>query len=142
MKMPRHEIAAAIVEILSRRASGSTPDSTGDLHKFGEELAAYLLQEHRAGELDSLLRDVMQYRADEGIVEVVAVSAFPLSDSVRSDIETEVRKLYPQASEVIISHRLDDSIIGGVRLEFANQQLDLSIRNKLNQLKQLTSRTK
>ncbi|GEM_PF-273684 len=132
MKQPRHEIAAAIAR---RSLSTHSVSAAKDL---GDEIAAYLLAERRTGDLESLLRDIIQYRADHGIVEVIAVSAFALSDKVRADITAEVRKLQPDAKEIIISHRLDSSVVSGVRLEFANQQLDMSARSKLNKLKQLT----
>lgn len=108
---------------------------------LSQEIAAYLLTEGRTGELDSILRDVMQYRADNGIVEVVAVDARPLSEAVRLEITSVVRGFYPAAKQIIISEELDASVIGGVRLELANQQLDLSIRSKLNRFKQLTAAT-
>jgi F0F1-type ATP synthase delta subunit len=130
MKTPRHQIAAA----LARRSLATT-----DGKALAAEIAAYLLDEHRTNELNSLLRDVSQYRADHGIVEVVAVSAFDLSDSVRTDITMQVREMFPDSREIIISHQPDESVIGGVRLEFPNQQLDLSVRSKLNRLKQLTN---
>jgi F0F1-type ATP synthase delta subunit len=130
MRIPRHVIAAA----LARRSLSGI-----DSQQFGHEIAAYLLAERRSGELDSLVRDIMQYRADNGIVEVTAVSAFPLNDQVRSDITAQTREIYPEAREIIISHRHDDSVVAGVRLEFPTQQLDLSVRNKLNRLKQLTA---
>ena len=132
MKQPRHEIAAAI----ARRSL--TTHGVSAVKDLGDEIAAYLLAERRTSDLESLLRDVMQYRADHGIVEVIAVSAFALSDKVKADITAEVRTLQPDAKEIIISHRLDSDVVSGVRLEFANQQLDLSVRSKLNKLKQLT----
>lgn len=132
MKQPRHEIAAALARRSLRTSDGA------EATKLAEEIAAYLLDARRTGELESLMRDILQYRADHGIVEVVAVSAFDLSTNVRKDIEAEVRRLYPDANEIIVSHRLDSTIISGVRLDFANQQLDLSVRSKLNKLKQLT----
>lgn len=130
MKLPRHQIATA----LAARSLG-----TLDVKAFSEEIAAYLLSERRTGELDSLLRDIMQYRADNGVVEVIAVSAFPLSAAARADITKQVKDLYPKATQVMITEQHDESVVAGVRLEFANQQLDLSIRNKLNRLKQLTA---
>ena len=133
MKIPRHVIAAALAQ------RSLQADSVEALRKLGTEIAAYLLQERRTGELDSVLRDITQYRADHGIVEVIAVSAFPLSDTVREDIAAQVSQLYPVASQVIISHRSDAAVVAGVKLEFANQQLDLSVRSKLNRLKQLTA---
>ena len=130
MKIPRHTIADGIAQ----RTLSLT-----DTIALGKEIAAYLLTEHRVGELDSLLRDIMQYRADNGIVEVIAVCAHELTASLRGDITAQVRGLYPDARDIIISQRLDASVVGGVRLEFANQQLDLTVRSQLNRLKQLTS---
>lgn len=132
MKASRSRLAAIIAERSEQPASAKA---------LGQEIAAYLLAEGRTGELDSILRDVMQYRADNGIVEVVAVDAHPLSDAVRVDISSVVRGLYPAAKQIIISEELDASVIGGVRLELANQQLDLSVRSKLNRFKQLTAAT-
>lgn len=129
MKTPRTTIAG----IVTRRL-GSVP--TEDL---GREVAAYLLTENRVGELDSLLRDVSELRARDGVVEVTAVSAHALDDSLRRDIKNRMKQLYPAAEEVIINARLDPEVVGGVRLELANQQLDLSIRAKLNKFKQLTA---
>ncbi|MEO8105171.1 MAG: F0F1 ATP synthase subunit delta [Candidatus Saccharibacteria bacterium] len=130
MKTPRHVVAIALA-----KRSMQSPDLKG----LSGEIAAYLLDERRTGELDSLIRDIMQYRADHGIVEVVAVTAHPLNAAVRVDIEKQVKHLYPAATMVVIAERHDKRVIGGVRLELANQQLDLSVRNKLNHLKQLTA---
>lgn len=128
-KLPRHELAKVLAERLL-----NLPEK-----QLAAEVAAYLLAEHRTGELDSLLRDIMQYRADHGVVEVLAVSAHDLGANVRRDIEARVRKLYPAARTIIISEQRDESLIGGVRIELANEQLDLSIRATLNRFKQLTT---
>ena len=128
-KLPRHELAKVLASKLA-----DVP-----VKKLGEAIAAYLLTEGRTGELDSLLRDIQQYRTDQGTVEVTAVSAHELSPQVRKDIETQVRQLYPAARHIIISPQLDADAIGGVRLELANQQLDLTVRGKLNRFKQLTT---
>lgn len=129
MKTPRTTIASVVTDKL-----GSTPTS-----ELGREVAAYLLSENRAHELDSLLRDISAQRADKGVVEVTAVSARPLDDAVRREIEARIRELYPAATEIIIDEQLDPGVVGGVRLELANQQLDLSVRAKLNRFKQLTA---
>ncbi|MBC7707998.1 F0F1 ATP synthase subunit delta [Polaromonas sp.] len=129
MKTPRHQVAAA----LAKRSLGSVNEP-----QFANEIAAYLLAEHRTAELNSLMRDVKQFRADNGIVEVTALTAHPLTATVRTEIEQQVRALYPSAKTVIVTERHDASVVGGVRLELANQQLDLSVRAKLNRFKQLT----
>lgn len=133
MKTPRHAVAAALTQ-RSLQHTGVAVDNK----QLAGEIAAFLLAERRTGEFDSLLRDMVQNRADAGVVEVTAVSAYPLTETVDEDIRTQVLALYPTATEIIISHRHDDTVVAGVKLVFANQQLDLSIRNKLNRLKQLT----
>ncbi len=129
-KLPRH----ALAKVLAKKSLGNVAEK-----RFSQEIAAYLLSARRTNELDSLLRDIQQYRADNGIVEVIAVSAHPLTDKVRKEIEAQVRELYPSAKTIIITEERDTGVIGGVKIELANQQLDLSIRNKLNRFKQLTT---
>lgn len=128
MKTPRHDIANAI----SRRVG-----KVG-AKKLAQEVAAYVLAEGRTKELDSLLRDVMQERAEAGIVEAVAVSARPLTNTIRENIRRQLKQAYPKAEQIIISERQDPSVIGGVKIELANEQLDLSLQAKLNKFKQLT----
>lgn len=128
-KLPRHDLAAVLSEKLL-----ALPEK-----RLAGEVAAYLLSEGRTGELEPLLRDIQQYRAEHGVVEVTAVSARELSAQVRRDIEDRVRELYPAAKHIITSSRLDTDAIGGVRIELANQQLDLTVRGKLNRFKQLTT---
>lgn len=129
-RLPRHQIAA----VLAQRTLGRV-----DAKSLSDQIAAYLLQERRTAELEPLLRDIMQYRADHGIVEVIAVSAHPLSATVRSDIERRIKSVFPDAKQVIISEELQPDIVGGVRLELPNQQFDLSVRAQLSRFKQLTT---
>lgn len=128
-KLPRTQLAAVLAARFGRLPTA----------KLAEEIAAYLLETGRTSELDSLLRDIMQLRAERGVVEVEAGSAHALSGQDIADIEAKVRQLYPTAATVIVSQRRDPDIIGGVRLELPNQQLDLSVRGQLNKFKQLVN---
>jgi len=131
MKTPRTVIAKIIAD-RSMEAKVSTK-------KLSEGVAAYLLQERRSDELASLLRDVQADWAKAGYVEVLASSAFPLTSAVRSDIQKLIKQLYPNARQIIVSEVRDPEVIGGVRLNLANEQLDLSVEAKLNKFKQLTT---
>lgn len=110
----------------------------GVTKRLAREVAAYLLEENRVNELDSILRDVQADWAAAGYVEVVAASAHELTPQVKREITAQVKKLYPDAKQIIITEEPDPSVIGGVRLTLANQQLDLSVETKLNKFKQLT----
>jgi F-type H+-transporting ATPase subunit delta len=136
MKTPRTRIASAIADRTLNSDQSGQKDAAKSLAK---EVAAYLLAEGRVGELGSVLRDVQADWAKAGYVEVLAASAHPLSADVQKNIESQIRSLYPDAKRVIVTEVLDPTIIGGVRLSLANQQLDLSVEAKLNKFKQLTA---
>lgn len=129
MKTPRTRIAKAIADQTLKNSSSK---------QLSQEVAAYLLSERRVGELESVLRDVQADWAEAGYVEVLAASAYELSPEVREDITDQVRVLYPAAKQIVVTEVHDPSVVGGVRLSLANQQLDLSIEAKLNKFKQLT----
>jgi len=131
MKTPLHQVAV----VLSERSLKANLNKA----KFAREVAAYLLVTGRTGELESLLRDIVKERAMNGVIEVNAVSAFTLPDSVFSDIRAEAKKHYPHAKQIIINQRRDPDTVGGVRLEFPDCQLDLTIRSQLNRFRILTS---
>ena len=128
MKTSRLQLAGIIARRVLDRKFG-TRDAVS--------LAAYLLEERRTGDVDSLLRDVQAVWAESGYVEVVATSAHELTPQVVRDIEAEARKIYPEAKRIAVTARLDPEVVGGVRLDFAGHQLDLSIAARLQQFKTL-----
>jgi len=129
MKTPRTRIASTI--------AGHALKS-GFSKEYADDIAAYLLSERRVSELPSLLRDIQEDWAQSGHVEAVAYSAHPLTADMRGEITAQINKLYPAAKKIIVSEARDPALIGGVRISLPNQQLDLSIENKLNKLKGLT----
>jgi F0F1-type ATP synthase delta subunit len=110
----------------------------GNSKKLSTEIAAYLLAENQTKNLDSILRDIQLTWANEGYVEVIATSSFPLDAKTKASIGSRIKKVYPAAKQVIVTEVRDSSVIGGVKLSLANQQLDLSMEAKLNKFKQLT----
>ena len=100
---------------------------SGSSKKLNQEIAAYLLAERRVGDLDSILRDVQADWAEAGVIEVIASSAHELSAANKADIKKQVAKLYPAANKIIVTHVEDPEVIGSVRLELPNQQLDMSV---------------
>jgi F0F1-type ATP synthase delta subunit len=129
MKLPRTRISSVIADRILK---------DGVSAEFSKEIAAYLLSEGRVNELDSVLRDVQSDWAEAGYVEVLAASAYALSSEVKASIIAQVKTLYPAAKQVIVTEVHDPEVVGGVRLNLANQQLDLSVEAKLNKFKQLT----
>ena len=88
----------------------------------------------------SLLPDCVKafrsrYNAAHGIIDVRAVCAVPLTDDqtarLRAKLEAKCHK------QVELSVQVDPSLLGGIRLELPDRQLDGSVRNHLSQIQQL-----
>ncbi|MDQ3093959.1 MAG: F0F1 ATP synthase subunit delta [bacterium] len=125
--VPRSELAKVIAE-----KTLNVPKE-----QIVSSLAKFLTEQHQNINLDDLLRDVMHYRLDYGIVEATAVSAHELSEADMLDIKKILKTEYPDAKQVIINQKIDISLVGGLKLELPRETLDLSVRAKLNKFKQL-----
>ena len=105
-------------------------------------IAAYLLEENDVDELDSLMRDVLAYRANHGYVEATLVSAYPLTDATKVEISDVLKAEFPKARKITMNETINPEVIGGVRIELAGEVLDLTIQAKLNTFKRLTAARK
>lgn len=125
----RHHIA----EVIGERTLG-----VSDPARLAREIAAYLLSENLTYELESLVRDVMEYRMKKGVIEAKLVSAHALGREVEADVRKILHDEYPNAKQIRIDQELEPETVGGVRIELPNEQLDLTVRSKLNTFKRLT----
>jgi F0F1-type ATP synthase delta subunit len=135
-KVSRRTVAEAVSAHLYYTDIHGTKEYVRDRKKYIQSVASYLLETGRTGELDSILRDVSADWARIGYVEVLAHTAYLLDTAARRTIEKLVRAEFPHAKKVIVNERVDESLIGGVRLELVDRQLDLTVRAKLNQFKE------
>lgn len=103
---------------------------------LAEKIAGFLIDHGKVSELGSIMRDVIDVRAQVlGVVELTATSAFPLDNTAKNQIENLVKERFSGVSEIIIHEKIDKTLLGGVDLDFANANLDLTIRAKLNKLR-------
>ncbi len=104
------------------------------------EVASYLLLNQATNQLDSILRDIKSYRQSKGVIDVKVICAYELEASTIKQIKEIVISYFKNLRTVIIDSVIDKNVIGGVRLEFPNQSLDLTVRSKLNRLTQTTTK--
>lgn len=104
--------------------------TNGDAKKALSELAAFLVDTHRTDELELLIRDIEQELADRGLVVADIMTARPLGDSLKNDIKNLVGGKALQVRETI-----DESVLGGVRVDIPGKRFDGTIRHKLTALK-------
>ncbi len=99
--------------------------------------AAFLIDNNKASELDSIMRDVNELRKkNQATSEVTVKTAHPLTPEIRRQIEYTIKSQFPDVNQVILHEVIDQKIIGGIVLEFANEVIDASVRGKLNKLKE------
>lgn len=130
MKLPRHILAEAIAK---------RTIEVRDPKLLAREVAAYLLHEGRVAELESILRDIMQYRADQGVIEAEMVTAYQTKSEVQTAVKQLLKHAYPKAKSVHVGARLDENVIGGLRIDMANEQLDMTVQSKLATFKRITN---
>lgn len=130
-KLTRKELAEII---------GEKTLSDKNTKKISDAVASYFASDqHDNVDFESLMRDVMQYRQDRGYIEATAVSAHPLGKETLNEIRDILNQHFPDAKSITVNQKIDDSIIGGVRLDLPMESLDLSIRSKLNTFKRLVA---
>lgn len=77
---------------------------------------------------------VDQYNKMNGITKVTLVTAVPADEAVKKAITERLQK-DAGLQTVQLTTVVDESIIGGFKLEFSNNLVDASIRHDLNEIK-------
>lgn len=99
-----------------------------------KEVAAYLIDKGRTRESDLIGRDIETALLRHGVVVGTIISARALSAEAKKAIDTFVKHHYQNVTTVVLRERVDESLIGGVRIELPDRQLDASVANKLDKL--------
>ncbi len=68
-----------------------------------------------------------------GVVVVKVISAKPASEETRREITDLVKKRY-SAKEVKLEEKIDERLIGGMRIEVNDEVIDASFKNKIDTL--------
>ncbi len=94
-----------------------------------------LVERDRIAQLESMREGYRRVLDDHaGVVQVSVVSPRELSDTVRKGLERALRRL--TGEKVRLEYRLDESLIGGIRLQIGSTVYDGSVRTQLDHLRQ------
>jgi len=77
-------------------------------------------------------------KAKRGELDATIISADPLTKKELSDIQAAIKSMSKGASNVIISSKIEPSIIGGIQVQIGDQFLDLSIKSKIDQVSRMS----
>lgn len=106
----------------------------GDGEQAIKALAMFLVETKRVRELDLIIRDIEYALYDHGDTIVDVTSAQSLTAALRAEI-TKMATASSGATTVHLREQVDPTVLGGVRLEYGQQRLDMTLRHKLNKLK-------
>lgn len=124
-KTTNQKIAQAINGLLEENVDPGTVSSS---------LAAYLIEERRTGDTDSILRQLESIRSQNGIREVIVTSAFAPGDSTTQTIRQIFSDYYGRVKTLVIKYRKQPDVIGGLRAETSDALLDFTIASRLQRL--------
>ena len=77
------------------------------------------------------------YRAHKNIESATVTTAFPLDETLKKQV-TNFIKTHGE-TEVDLTEKVDEKIIGGAIIRMGNKQLDASVRKSIAELKQTFS---
>lgn len=101
-----------------------------------KELAAELVASHRQNQAELLADDIAWELERRGkVANAQVTSARALSEAVRMQITAHIKKAVG-VDEVILDEQIDQSVIGGVRIDTAGHSWDKTLRRKLMQLQE------
>jgi len=80
-----------------------------------------------------------QYYEDNGILEVRAVSALPLTDIQKQRLTEKLTGI--TGKKIALSCREDPAVLGGIRLNFDGKQVDGTVQSRLETMSKLLKNT-
>lgn len=102
--------------------------------KVLQEVASYLIETRRTNEVDLIVRDIHYYLAERGIVMAKVSSAFQLEATTKKAIEQFI-KAETKAQSVMMTEVVDRTLLGGVKIDVPDKQLDQTVLHTLTKLR-------
>ena len=110
-------------------------------NKKGEELERalqnavdFLAKKNLLSKTPEILKYLEQVQnADLEILSAKVLSKTPLTKQSADELKMALKKRY-KAEDVILKLEEDQSLVDGIRIETQDEVIDLSLKNKLNQL--------
>lgn len=114
---------------------------------FAGRIDQYLLnflmlitEKGRAGLLHEMAQSYKeQYYFDEGVCEVTAITAAPMDKQLSDKLRKKMCAV--TGKKVVLQTKVDPALIGGIVVKVNNEQIDTSVRTRLEELAQQLTQT-
>jgi F-type H+-transporting ATPase subunit delta len=127
--LSNNDIAESIYSILKGK-------SKEELHIIFKKIVEFLDKRRllsRSKDILEKLEKIINLNEDKIIVK--ASSAKRLSEKIKGELISILRKRY-KAKEIILLEKLDEKLLGGVRLEIDDEVIDLTVKKKIQKLQE------
>lgn len=105
-----------------------------DLDLFIQNIIKFLVRKKVISKYKDIISKLQNLIDKEnGLLKVKITSTEALSDSTKKELENVLLARY-KAKSLIFNENIDNSLIGGLKIEIQNEIIDLSISNKLQKL--------
>ncbi len=107
----------------------------GKAHDYVLNFLLLLTEKRRIGlisEICKAYRD--QYYFEEGIAEVIAVTASPMGKELQDKLRKKMCDV--TGKKVILKNEVDPKLIGGIVVRIENRQVDTSVKTRLAEIAQ------
>lgn len=118
---------------LARHAARQLVDGVSQ-KKVVTQLAAYLIETRRTNEMSVIVRDIVFQLAEQGHVTGTLTSAHELSAAALKEIKAYAKDK-TGAAQVSLDTIVDESVLGGIKLELPGRKLDTTIAHDLTLLR-------
>ncbi len=110
-------------------------------NKTGAELSSalqnaveFLAKKNLLGKAPEIIRHVKRISdAEHGILRAKVLSKTPLTKTETAKVESLLEKRH-KGKGAVLEWKEDKGLLGGIRIETEDEVLDLSLKNKVNQL--------
>lgn len=99
-----------------------------------ELLAAYLIDSGETANVGVYIRDVERHLSERGLVLADVSTARKLDEALADEISSFIKNK-TSAREVILRHEVNETLLGGVKLEIPGYELDRTLSRQLNDLR-------
>jgi F-type H+-transporting ATPase subunit delta len=99
-----------------------------------KQFAEYLLKKGKLSKASGIMEEYQKlYNKKHNIVEATVTLISRLSEKTKTELLETLKKKY-NASEVHLTEKVDQRLIGGIKIQVGDEVYDSSIQNSLKQL--------
>lgn len=128
-KFSNQNIAEAIDQVLKDKAGAEYSQAQKNVVQFLARRRLF----SQAPQILSRLEKIMDER--QGVLRARLASARTLSTASRGKLEQFLKRHY-RAKKIVFDAKIEEELLGGVRVEVGDEVLDLTLRQKIKKLKE------